>query len=108
MSEIKITNANFQEAVLGSSKPILVDFWATWCTPCKMLSPILEELLAKHGDKLSVGKINVDEEGALAMQFKIASIPTILVFQNGELIAKTMGYMPLSALESWLEDEGIL
>lgn len=108
MSEIKITKDNFQESVLGSSKPILVDFWATWCGPCKMLAPVLEELLAKHGDKLSIGKINVDEEGALAMQFKIASIPTLMVFQNGELLAKTMGYMPLSSLESWLEDEGIL
>ena len=108
MSEIKITLSNFDEAVLGSSKPILVDFWATWCGPCKMLAPVLEELLEKHGEKIAVGKINVDEEGELASRFQIASIPTIMVFCSGKLKAKTMGYMPLSSLEGWLKKEGIL
>ena len=108
MSEIKVTKANFQEAVLNNPKAVVLDFGATWCGPCKMIAPILAQLAEKYEDKLVVGKVNVDEEMELAVKFQIASIPTLLVFENGQLVAKTMGYMPLSSLEGWLQDEGIL
>ena len=103
-----LTKDNFKEEVFESTTPVLVDFWATWCGPCKMIAPILAQLAEKYEDKLVVGKVNVDEEMELAVKFQIASIPTLLVFENGQLVAKTMGYMPLSSLEGWLQDEGIL
>ena len=108
MAEIKVTKSNFQEAVLNNEKVVVLDFWATWCGPCKMIAPILAQLAEKYEDKLVVGKVNVDEEMELAVKFQIASIPTLLVFEKGNLVAKTMGYMPLSSLEDWLQDEGIL
>ena len=108
MAEIKVTKSNFQEAVLNNEKAVVLDFWATWCGPCKMIAPILAQLAEKYEDKLVVGKVNVDEEMELAVKFQIASIPTLLVFEKGNLVAKTMGYMPLSSLEDWLQDEGIL
>ena len=90
MSAIKITGANFDSEVLQSTKPVLLDFWAGWCTPCKMLSPIIDELAEDHPE-MKVGKVNVDEEKALAEQFKIMSIPTLLVFRSGEVVKRSTG-----------------
>lgn len=93
MSVVHITKANFEELVTNNSKPVLLDFWATWCGPCRMVAPIVEEIAGEREDIL-VGKINVDEEMELAVQFGIISIPTLAVMKNGELTNKAVGYMP--------------
>ena len=90
---LNITSANFEEMVLNNPKPVLLDFWATWCGPCRMVAPILEEIAAEREDIL-IGKINVDEEMELAVKFGIVSIPTLVVMKNGEPAGKAVGYMP--------------
>ena len=90
MKEVVLTAANFDEEVLKAEGPVLVDFWATWCGPCQMIAPIVAEI-AEEG-KIKVGKVNVDEEQALAMRFKVAAIPTLLAFKDGEQIGTTVGY----------------
>ena len=90
---LNITNANFEEMVLNNPKPVLLDFWATWCGPCRMVAPIVEEIAAEREDIL-VGKVNVDEEMELAVKFGIISIPTLIVMKNGEIANKAVGYMP--------------
>ena len=87
-----ITKNSFESTVLNAKKPVIVDFWATWCGPCQMLTPILEEL-EKEREDLVIVKVDVDEEMELAMQFKVVSIPTILLFQDGKMTAKAVGYM---------------
>ena len=91
--EVTITKENFEQVVLKSDKPVLVDFWATWCGPCKMLSPIIEEVRKETEGKAVVGKINVDEQQELAMQFGVMSIPTLLVFENGKVVKQSIGYI---------------
>ena len=93
MSVVHITKANFEELVINSPKRVLLDFWATWCGPCRMVAPIVEEIAAQRDDIL-VGKINVDEEMELAVQFGIISIPTLVVMKGGEIVNKAVGYMP--------------
>lgn len=102
MSEVTITKANFDELVLQNSKPVLLDFWAPWCGPCRMVAPIVAEIAEEREDIL-VGKINVDEEIELAMQYGIASIPTLLVLKNGQIAAKSIGYSPKAEIEALLE-----
>ena len=93
MAIVHITKDNFQDLVLNNPKSVLLDFWATWCGPCRMVAPILEEIAAEREDIL-VGKIDVDSEMELAVRFGIVSIPTLIVMKNGEMANKAVGYMP--------------
>ncbi len=94
MSEVILTKDNFQAEVLDSSTPVLVDFWATWCGPCQMIGPVISEIAEEYAGKIKVGKVNVDEQMALAMQYQVASIPTLILFKNGEVAKRTMGAQP--------------
>ena len=100
MAEMNITVSNFEDEVLKSDKPVLVDFYANWCGPCKMLAPVLHEFADEHAE-LKVGKVNVDEEMDLAMRFGVSSIPTLILFKNGEAVKTTVGFLPKAQLESF-------
>lgn len=95
---MEITTANFEKEVLKSEVPVMIDFWASWCMPCKMLSPVIEELSEEANGAYKVGKINVDAEPSLAAQFGIMNIPTVLVFKNGQIEDKIVGVVPKSKL----------
>ena len=101
MSEKKFTTANFETEVLASEKPVLVDFWATWCGPCRMLAPELEALAAERTD-IKVGKVNVDENPELCAKYGITSIPAVFVFKNGQVFKQAVGYRPKAELEQLL------
>lgn len=102
MSTINITKANFQELVLNNSKTVLLDFWAPWCGPCRMVGPILEEI-ADDREDIVVGKINVDDEMELAAQFGVVSIPTMVVMKDGKPAAQAVGYRPRADIEAMLK-----
>ncbi len=102
MSATAVNSENFEKVVLQSEKPVLVDFWAEWCGPCKMLSPIIEELAAAHPE-IAVAKVNVDECPELAMGYKINAIPALMLFKGGRVAAQTVGYQPREALEALLK-----
>ena len=93
MREIIITKDNFESEVLNSDIPVIIDFWATWCGPCKMIAPTIEEIANEYKGSIKVGKVNVDEEGELAAAFKIISIPTIVLVKDGKITAQAVGYM---------------
>ncbi len=102
MATVHITKDNFPDLVTNSPKKVLLDFWAPWCGPCKMIAPILEEIAAQRED-IVVGKINVDEEMALAMEFQIVSIPTLIVVEGGQPVAKSVGYAPKAEILALLD-----
>ncbi|RGD75320.1 thioredoxin [Anaerofustis stercorihominis] len=89
-----ITNENFESEVVNSDKPVMVDFWANWCGPCKGLAPIIDEIADEYSDKVKVGKVDVDANGELSMKFRVMSIPTVIFFKNGEQIAREVGAFP--------------
>ena len=100
----KVTDQSFDADVLGSDKPVLVDFWAEWCGPCKMVAPVLEEIAAQHGDKITVAKLNIDENPQIAEKYQILSIPTMSVFSGGQVVKSIVGAKPKSALLRDLAD----
>lgn len=100
--EIKLTKDNFKETVMEADQPVLIDFWATWCGPCKMIAPIITEI-AEERDDIVVCKVNVDEEEELSAQFGISSIPTLVVIKNGKVTAKSVGYRPKAEILNLLE-----
>lgn len=98
MIPMNINSENFETEVINSDKTVLIDFWATWCGPCRMIAPIVEEIAKEYEGKIKVGKIDVDDQPALANRFAISSIPTILLLRDGKIAAKTLGYQPKDAL----------
>ncbi|MDR1245167.1 MAG: thioredoxin [Endomicrobium sp.] len=96
---IEINETNFEKEVLSSDKPVLVDFWAPWCGPCKMLSPVIEEIASQYNGKAKVFKVNTDENMSLSAKFQITSIPCLILFKNGEVLNKIVGFRPKGDIE---------
>ncbi|MBQ4270336.1 MAG: thioredoxin [Clostridiales bacterium] len=103
MSEIELNMDNFKSEVLDSDVPVVVDFWAPWCGPCKMLGPVVSQIAEAYDGKVKVGKVNVDECEELALQFGISSIPAVKLFKNGEVASESIGFKPLPALKQWID-----
>ena len=103
MATVKVTDASFEDEVLKSETPVLVDFWAEWCGPCRMIAPALEEIAQELQGKVTIAKVNIDEEPEWASKYNVRSIPTMLVFKGGEKVAEKLGAAPKSALKSWVE-----
>lgn len=102
MAVITITKENFETEVLKSAQPVLLDFWAAWCGPCRMLSPVVDEVAEERTD-VKVGKVNVDEQMELAMRFQVSSIPMLVVFKDGKAVAKSVGYRPKAEIAAMVE-----
>ena len=107
MAVLTVTKQNFETEVLGSEKPVLVDFWAGWCGPCRMMSPVVDEI-AETEPALKVGKVNVDDEPELAARFAVQSIPTLIVFKNGRAVTQSLGVKPKAAVMQLLHQAGAL
>ncbi|AEJ20180.1 thioredoxin [Gracilinema caldarium] len=103
-AEVTLTSANFDTEVMQSTTPVLIDFWAEWCMPCKMLAPLIDQIASQYAGKLKVGKVNVDEDSELANRFGIVSIPTLLVMKDGNVIRQRVGALPKHELENLFKD----
>lgn len=104
MAELKITKENFEKEAVRSELPVLLDFWAAWCPPCRMLSPIVEEIAAEYEGKAKVGKVNVDEEPELAAMFGVENIPMVVVMRNGKVVSTSVGYKPREQITAMLKE----
>ncbi|MFZ5753545.1 MAG: thioredoxin [Bacillota bacterium] len=100
---IQLTDSNFKNEVLDSTQPVLVDFWAAWCGPCKMIAPIIDEVAADYQGKVKIGKLNVDENSKTASEYGIMSIPTMVIFKNGKEVNRLVGFMPKAQLAKVLD-----
>ena len=100
---VTITNDNFENEILKSETPVLVDFWAPWCGPCRMVAPVLDDLAEEMDGKVRIAKLNVDENQRIASQFQVSSIPTFILFKNGQIADRTMGAMPKTAFQSFID-----
>jgi thioredoxin 1 len=105
MATTSVTDENFSEAVLGADKPVLVDFWAEWCGPCRMIAPALEELSDELGERVTIAKLNIDDSPETPAKYGVRGIPTMILFKNGEPAATKVGAAPKSQLQSWLEGQ---
>ncbi|MBO4449377.1 MAG: thioredoxin [Clostridiales bacterium] len=103
MAELVLTSDNFKTEVLESEIPVLVDFWASWCGPCKMLGPVISQIAEEYEGKVKVGKVNVDDEEELAMEYGIQSIPTVLFFKGGEVVEQSLGFKPKAFFEDLIK-----
>ena len=103
MAELKITRENFENEVMKSNIPVLIDFWAPWCGPCQMMGPIIEQLADQYEGKAKVGKVNVDEEGELSQAFGVMSIPTIVLVKDGKVVKQAVGARPKAEVEAMLQ-----
>lgn len=103
MAELKITQVDFEEKVLKADKPVLVDFWAAWCGPCRMLGPVISDIAEKYDGQVIVGKVNVDDEMALALKYNVSSIPMVALFKDGKLVDRAVGYRSKSDMEDMIK-----
>jgi len=105
MATTPVTDASFDADVLGSSEPVVVDFWAEWCGPCKQIGPALEEIAGDLGDRLTIAKINIDENPNVPTKYGVRGIPTLMIFKDGQVAATKVGALPKSKIKEWIESE---
>ncbi|MGH6870499.1 MAG: thioredoxin [Rhizomicrobium sp.] len=103
MSPVKVSDSSFQADVLNSKKPVVVDFWAEWCSPCKMIAPALEELATEMGERVTVAKINIDENPGVPQRYGVRGVPTLMIFSQGQVAATKVGALPKSKIKEWIE-----
>jgi thioredoxin 1 len=103
-NEVTLSAGNFEAEVVKSPVPVLIDFWAAWCNPCRMISPFIEEIAEEYAERLKVGKVNVDEEGDLAARHEVVSIPTLIVYKGGEIVGKKIGAIPKRDIEALIRE----
>jgi thioredoxin 1 len=103
MSTVQVSDEDFETSVLGADGPVLVDFWAEWCGPCKMIGPVLEEIASDLADKLTVAKLNIDDNPSTPTKFGVRGIPTLMLFKDGKSVATKVGALPKSQLEDWVK-----